>query len=151
VISQTHKPPPDRTRQLRETSIPPAEIRTRNPRKRAGADPRLRPLGSVVTTHKHSRYRPKLTYGVDRGIALPFRDLGARRGWVVSTTPRPLYPRERPGTHCTGGWVGPRACMDVCEKSHPHRTTHMEYYLLINSIQRPLRGHPTNSSIHPAL
>src|SRR5215468_3567718 len=23
------------------------------------------------------------------------------RGWVVSTTPRPLYPRERPGTHCT--------------------------------------------------
>jgi hypothetical protein len=25
---------------------------------------------------------------------------------VVSTTVRPLYPRERPGTHCTGGWVG---------------------------------------------
>ena len=23
-----------------------------------------------------------------------------------------LYPRERPGTHCTGGWVGPRAGMD---------------------------------------
>jgi hypothetical protein len=39
---------------------------------------------------------------------------------VVSTTPRPLYPRERPGTHCTGGWVGPRAGMDVCEKSRPH-------------------------------
>jgi hypothetical protein len=31
-------------------------------------------------------------------------------GWVVSTTPRPLYhPGERPGTHhCTGGWVGPQ-------------------------------------------
>ena len=29
-------------------------------------------------------------------------------GWVVSTTPRPLYPQERPGTHCTGDWVGPR-------------------------------------------
>jgi hypothetical protein len=27
-----------------------------------------------------------------RGIALLIRDLGARRGWVVSTTPRPLYP-----------------------------------------------------------
>ena len=26
---------------------------------------------------------------------------------MVSTTPRPLYPRQRPGTHCTGGWVGP--------------------------------------------
>jgi hypothetical protein len=29
-------------------------------------------------------------------------------GWVVNATPRPLYPRERPGTHCTGGWVSPR-------------------------------------------
>jgi hypothetical protein len=26
------------------------------------------------------------------GIALLILDLGARRGWVVSTTPRPLYP-----------------------------------------------------------
>jgi hypothetical protein len=41
-------------------------------------------------------------------MALSFRDLGARRGWVVSTTPRPLYLREIPGTHCIGGWVGPR-------------------------------------------
>jgi hypothetical protein len=40
---------------------------------------------------------------------------------VVSTTPWPLYPRERPGTHCTGGWVGPRAGLDLSEKSHPHR------------------------------
>src|SRR5215510_3274133 len=56
---------------------------------------------------------------VDRGIALSFLDLGARRGWVLSTTPRPLYPRERSGTHCTGGWVGPRAGLDVCEKSCP--------------------------------
>jgi hypothetical protein len=38
---------------------------------------------------------------------------------VVSTTPLPLYPRERPGTHCTGGWVGPRAGLDVCEKFAP--------------------------------
>ena len=30
-------------------------------------------------------------------------------GWVVKATSRPLYPQERPGTHCTGGWVGPRA------------------------------------------
>jgi hypothetical protein len=40
---------------------------------------------------------------------------------VVSTTYWPLYPRERAGTHCTGGWVGPRAGLDVCEKSRPHR------------------------------
>jgi hypothetical protein len=36
-------------------------------------------------------------------------------------TPLPLYPRERPGTHCIGGWVGPRAGLDGCGKSHPHR------------------------------
>jgi hypothetical protein len=38
-------------------------------------------------------------------------------GWVVNATPQPLYPRERTGTHCTGGWVGPRAGLDGCGKS----------------------------------
>ena len=42
-------------------------------------------------------------------------------GWVVNTTPRPLYPREQPGAHCIGGWVGPRAGLDGCGKSRPHR------------------------------
>jgi hypothetical protein len=42
---------------------------------------------------KQSRYRPELAKRVGRGIALPFRDLCARRVWVVSTTPRPLYLR----------------------------------------------------------
>jgi hypothetical protein len=49
-----------------------------------------------------------------RGIVLHSLDLGARRGWLFSTTRRPLYPRERPSTHCTGGCVGPRAGLDVC-------------------------------------
>jgi len=40
-------------------------------------------------------------------------------GWVVNATPRPLYPRERPGTHCIRGWVGPRAGLDGCGKSPP--------------------------------
>jgi hypothetical protein len=26
--------------------------------------------------------------------------------------PAAFYLRERPGTHCTGGWVGPRAGLD---------------------------------------
>jgi hypothetical protein len=56
-----------------------------------------------------------------RGIALLFLELSAKRGWVISTTPRPLYPQERPGTHCTGGWVRPRASLNMCKKSHPHR------------------------------
>ena len=32
--------------------------------------------------------------------------------WVVNATSRPLDPRERPGTHCVGGWVGPRAGLE---------------------------------------
>ena len=42
-------------------------------------------------------------------------------GWVVNATPRPLYPRERPGTYCIGGWVGPRSGLDGCGKSRPHQ------------------------------
>ena len=29
-----------------------------------------------------------------------------------------IYTRERPGTHCTGGWVGPRAGLDRCGKKY---------------------------------
>jgi hypothetical protein len=39
--------------------------------------------------------------------------------WVVSFTPQPLYPTERaPGTHCIGGWVGPRVGLDGVEEKH---------------------------------
>jgi hypothetical protein len=48
-----------------------------------------------------------------RGIALLFLDL--------STTLQKFYPRERPSIHSTGSWVGPRAGLDMCEKSRPHR------------------------------
>ena len=41
-------------------------------------------------------------------------------GWLVNATSRPLYARERPGTHCIGGWVDRRAGLDGCEKSRPH-------------------------------
>jgi len=30
-----------------------------------------------------------------------------------------LAPGKRPGTHCIGGWVGPRADLDGCGKSRP--------------------------------
>ena len=52
--------------------------------------------------------------------------LGARCGWVANTT-----PRERPGTHCIGGWVGPRAGLDGCGKSRIHRD---------RSTDRPVRS-----------
>ena len=55
----------------------------------------------------------RTAYRRSRGIALPFHDHGTRRGLGVSVTPRPIFtPRERTGTHCTGGWVGLRAGLD---------------------------------------
>ena len=36
-----------------------------------------------------------------------------------ASRPGRSLPRERPGTHCTGGWVGPRAGPDRCGKSRP--------------------------------
>jgi hypothetical protein len=30
-------------------------------------------------------------------------------GWVVNATHQPLYPREIPGTHYAGGWMGPQS------------------------------------------
>jgi hypothetical protein len=51
----------------------------------------------------------------------PFFNLGARWWWVVNATPRPLYPRERPGTLCIGGWVSLRAGLNGCGKCRPHR------------------------------
>jgi hypothetical protein len=75
----------------------------------------------VCIKEKQSRYRPEQAQRVDRGVALPFRDFGPRTGCVVIITPRSLYPRDKLGTHCTGGWVGPRTGLDVCEKSRRHR------------------------------
>ena len=55
-----------------------------------------------------------------RGIALPFHDYGTRRGVRGQRhAPAALYLRERTGTYCTGGWVGPRAGLDMCGKSRP--------------------------------
>jgi len=40
---------------------------------------------------KWSRYRPGVAQRVGSGIALLFHDHGIRRGWVVSSTPRPHF------------------------------------------------------------
>jgi len=36
-----------------------------------------------------------------------------------SHVPTALPPGRRPGTHCTGGWKGPRAGLDLCVKYRP--------------------------------
>ena len=40
---------------------------------------------------KFPRYRPGVAQRVGRGIALLFHDRGTRRGWMVSSTPRPHF------------------------------------------------------------
>jgi hypothetical protein len=47
-------------------------------------------------------------------------------GWAVNATPRSLYSRERPGTRCIGGWLGPIVSLDGCGKSRPHRDSSPE-------------------------
>jgi len=36
-------------------------------------------------------------------------NLDASGMWVINVSPLPRYPREWPGTHYVGRWVGPRA------------------------------------------
>jgi hypothetical protein len=40
---------------------------------------------------------------------------------VVNATPQPLFPRERPGTHCIGGWVGLRTGLNGAEYLTPYQ------------------------------
>jgi hypothetical protein len=53
-------------------------------------------------------------------------------GWVFNTTPRPLYPRERPGTHYIGaGWASEPFCTGVENLApngirSPNRPSHSE-------------------------
>jgi len=54
-----------------------------------------------------------------RGIALLFLDHCTRRGEGSASRPGRSLPRERTGTHCTGGCLGPRAGLDMCGKSRP--------------------------------
>ena len=70
---------------------------------------------------KWSRYRPSVAQRVGRGIALLFHDRGTRRGWVVSSTPRPHFsPGKDPVSILQeAGWApGP---VWTGGNSHPHR------------------------------
>jgi len=58
-----------------------------------------------ITCHggkeREYRYRPTLLFNI-----------GVECAWVVNATPRPLYLRQRHGTHYIGGLVSPRAGLD---------------------------------------
>jgi len=44
---------------------------------------------------KWSRYRHGVAQRMGRGVVLLFHDRGTGSGWVVSSTPRPLFPPEK--------------------------------------------------------
>ena len=51
-----------------------------------------------------------------------------------------LYPRERPGAHCAGGWVGFSAGLGRCGKSRPH----WDFFLfLCSDVHRSLQWDST--------
>ena len=69
---------------------------------------------------KWSRYKPGVSQRVGRGIALLFHDRGTRRGWGVSSTPRPHFtPGKDPVPILQeAGWIpGP---VWTGGKSRPH-------------------------------
>jgi hypothetical protein len=70
---------------------------------------------------KWSRYRPGVAQRVARVIALLFHDRGTRRGWVVSSTPRPHFTHEKDPVPIVqeAGWAPGPVWKDG--KSRPHR------------------------------
>jgi hypothetical protein len=57
-------------------------------------------------------------------------------GWLVNSTPRPLYPRELPGTHCTGApgpfWTGAENLQLVASRSTSYAIpAHIVLYTLM--------------------
>jgi hypothetical protein len=59
-------------------------------------------------------------------------------GWLVNVTPQPLYPPGKDPVPIVQK-VGPRAGLDRCEKSRPHRDFFFNK-LILRSPDRPARS-----------
>ena len=128
VISPTQRPLPDTQHSLQTEIHAPGGIRTHNPSKQAAADPRLRTHGhwDRQSTMKSNRKIHPITGHVGPEVEQSYSctlSLTTGLNKVGWSTPRPgrFASRERPGTHLIGGWVDPRARLDGCVKSRPHR------------------------------
>ena len=78
-----------------------------------------RQIGKVHPVQALRLCRGRTAHRWSRGIALPFHDHCTRRREGSASRPGRSLPRERLGTHCTGGLVGPRAGLDRCGKFRP--------------------------------
>jgi hypothetical protein len=86
---------------------------------------------------------PMLTDGRREYSSNLFRTLGARMGWMVSMTLRPLYSRvhTRCTMYCAGGWVGLGARLDGNgNASHPTGIRSPDRPAGMESVDR--RGYP---------
>ena len=104
---------------------------------------------------KRSRYRPGVTQRVNRGTALLFVDRGTRRGWVVSSTPRPHFTPGKdpvpilqeagwaPGPVWTGGKSRPHRdsipdrlgrSQSLYQLSYPTHGLHVKYPLFLSDF-----------------
>ena len=95
---------------------------------------------------KWSRYRTGVAQRVGRGIALLFHDRGARKGWVVSNTPRPHFtPRKDhvPILHETEWTPGP---IWTTGKSRSHRDSIPDRPARSQSIYR--LSYPAHSKLN---
>ena len=85
---------------------------------------------------KWSRYRPAVAQRVGRCIALLFHDRGTRRGWVVSSTPRPHFTTGKDPVPILqeAGWApGPVWTGGI---SRPHRDSIMDRPARSQSVYR---------------
>jgi len=57
----------------------------------------------------------------DGAIDPTLSQYGTIRRWVVGITPRPPYPQESHGTHCTESWVELGIGLNGCRKSRRHK------------------------------
>jgi len=57
-------------------------------------------------------------------------------GWGLAPRPGRLYPWERPGTHCTGGWVGPQGRSGRAENLAPTGIQSRTFQALAQSLYR---------------
>jgi hypothetical protein len=108
------------------------EILIKVSRKTWREDNRVEDIGMDKSKVKQSRYTPWRRLGERRYSSYSFTTSALDRGeWSVSRPGCAFTPGERtPGTHCTGGWVGPRAGLDTevkrkilcpCRASNPDR------------------------------
>jgi hypothetical protein len=81
--------------------------------------------GNLISRKGKSKVRPRIGHKDPQGeysvsctlcLASALEGMGGKRH-----SPSALPPGKKLGTHCIGGWVGPRAGLGGCGKSRPHR------------------------------